>query len=192
MTGIRTRDGRVMSSKPISYTGDRRATHLRVAFRSPIVEDPVHMKWSDGDCIRKVRPVKRINSNSEFGLPARRNLSSTLTFSGSGPLWLDLASVIVKILGQERHIENCRRIRPTYVIAGLNMRQEPDGLSAFAPKSGQSSPELARFRPSGAVNPTNSALCRVREVTRRGTETPFPAWTRLDRTQLLWYNLVYS
>ena len=37
-----------MSSKPISCTADdRRATHLRVTFRSPVVEDPVHfeMVW---------------------------------------------------------------------------------------------------------------------------------------------------
>ena len=31
-----------MSSNPISYTVDRRATRLRVTFRSPVVEDPAH------------------------------------------------------------------------------------------------------------------------------------------------------
>ena len=37
---IRTRDLRVMSSNPIPYTVDRRATHLRVTFRSWVVQSP--------------------------------------------------------------------------------------------------------------------------------------------------------
>ena len=39
---IRTTDRRVMSSNPISYAVDRRATHLRVTFRSLVAESPAH------------------------------------------------------------------------------------------------------------------------------------------------------
>ena len=45
---IRTSDLRVMSSNPISYTVDRRATHLRVTFRSWVVQSPAHCEMLCG------------------------------------------------------------------------------------------------------------------------------------------------
>ena len=55
---IRTTDRRVMSSNPISYTVDRRATHLRVTFRSQVVESPAHCELMCGKCTWAALDVK--------------------------------------------------------------------------------------------------------------------------------------
>jgi hypothetical protein len=55
---MRTCDLRVMSSNPISYTVDRWATHLRVTFRSPVVENPAHCGLVCGKCTWAASDVK--------------------------------------------------------------------------------------------------------------------------------------
>jgi hypothetical protein len=55
---IRIRDRRVMSSNPISYAVDRRATQLRVTFRSLAVEEPAHCEMYFGHCTRTAEDVK--------------------------------------------------------------------------------------------------------------------------------------
>jgi hypothetical protein len=66
---IRTTDPRAMSSDPISNAADRLATHLRVAFRTPVIEDPAHLETM---CERPYSGVLGCQTPSSSGVGTTR------------------------------------------------------------------------------------------------------------------------